>query len=316
MNSKSDFSYSTKIMFIKSLRRCLSLLMLTSMHTFRNRVQALPLVTTRCKLFPTTSPFATLNFPTVSSSELYSKQLSDVDNYTTGDSLQNLTVKELKEKIKQLNVPVKLSKLKLKSDCIDFLTQYYQTKSLENDEIAIEKEAETKIPAARRNRIRTMPRLDSSLGVEPNDDQGVSSPKDIIFEKVLKRYPPLRLLHESLEDENRVNDALSAHMHPSSYRSFTGLGEMDVRQKYHPMLASVTSSDLDLVTVGTASCVPGITRGVSCTALRLQWRRNNVNKMDAKGISTSNNTPSTGGIWIFDCGESTQVRTDEMLLCS
>lgn len=283
--------------------------MLTSIHTLRNRVQAFPFATTpRCKLYhPNISAFAPSIFPKVLSSELHSKNLSDVDNDLNGGSLKKLTVKELKEKIKQLNVPVKLSKLKLKSDCIDFLTQYYKTKSLGNNDIAVEKKLDNKSTPLRRTRIRTMPRLDSSLGVEPNDDQGVSSPKDIIFEKVLKRYPPLRLLYESSEDENNLNDALSAHMHPSAYKSFTGLGEMDVRQKYHPMLTNMTSSDLDLVTVGTASCVPGITRGVSCTALRLQWRRNQGNKMKGMGISAT--TPSTGGIWIFDCGESTQVRT-------
>jgi hypothetical protein len=81
---------------------------------------------------------------------------------------------------------------------------------------------------------------------------------------------------------------------------------MDVRQKYHPMLKDMTSSDLDLITVGTASCVPGVTRGVSCTALRLQWRRNN-NMKQQKG--NKGNDPVTGGIWVFDCGESTQVCT-------
>ena len=106
-------------------------------------------------------------------------------------------------------------------------------------------------------------------------------------------------------ERNDVDDDLSAHMQPNFYRTFTGLGEMDVRQKYHPMLKNMTSSDLDIITVGTASCVPGTTRGVSCTALRLQWRRNGGKK---EGDALKQNMPTTGGIWIFDCGESTQVR--------
>ncbi|GMH70362.1 hypothetical protein TrLO_g11142 [Triparma laevis f. longispina] len=56
----------------------------------------------------------------------------------------------------------------------------------------------------------------------------------------------------------------------------------------HPVLSSLPPSDLDVVFLGTASCSPSITRGVSCTALRLNWR--------------------SGGIWLFDCGESTQLQ--------
>ncbi|KAL7580217.1 hypothetical protein ACA910_012962 [Epithemia clementina (nom. ined.)] len=45
---------------------------------------------------------------------------------------------------------------------------------------------------------------------------------------------------------------------------------------------------MELIFVGTASCTPGATRGVSCTALRFQ-----------------------GGTWIFDVGECTQLQIQQ-----
>ncbi|GMI01835.1 hypothetical protein TrVE_jg3610 [Triparma verrucosa] len=63
--------------------------------------------------------------------------------------------------------------------------------------------------------------------------------------------------------------------------------ERSIRSQ-HPCLQSLPPSDLDVVFLGTASCSPSITRGVSCTALRLNWR--------------------SGGIHLFDCGESTQLQ--------
>ncbi len=53
----------------------------------------------------------------------------------------------------------------------------------------------------------------------------------------------------------------------------SGLGECDVRQAHHPILAGAAQIDKDGVFVGTASCTPGTMRGVSCTVLRLNWRR-------------------------------------------
>ncbi|KAL3907734.1 MAG: hypothetical protein SGILL_008754 [Bacillariaceae sp.] len=102
----------------------------------------------------------------------------------------------------------------------------------------------------------------------------------------------------------------------------TGLGENDFRQRYHPMLrrdkeqidhddstaapaaissttaasSPVMSGDMDLIFVGTASCTPSVTRGVSCTAMRLHMRQKQAGK---KGRA---------GTWLFDCGESTQLQ--------
>lgn len=113
-------------------------------------------------------------------------------------------------------------------------------------------------------------------------------------------YPPLKQIqnHQDNEKANhqRSNDTNQV---PQSSQAFTGMGELDIRQKYHPAVGNLSSSDLDIVTVGTASCIPGVTRGVSCTALRLQWRRNSKSKDGAT---------STGGIWIFDAGEGSQLQ--------
>lgn len=234
----------------------------------------------------------------------------------TEGSLKKLTVKHLKELIKELDPPVKTSHLRLKQDIIDFLLDQYNLKST-NDKSSIDrvsKESEQigvrvdneaiNTKGKHSKKLNRMPSIDADI--VPIVDDGTKqtlSPKDIIFEQVLNRYPPLRQL-QNLEENDKVKvkddagDPLSSRLS----QSFTGLGELDIRQKYHPALTNLSSSDLDIVTVGTASCIPGVTRGVSCTALRLQWRRNNNANEDGKINS------ATGGIWMFDAGEASQLQ--------
>ena len=138
-----------------------------------------------------------------------------------------------------------------------------------------------------------------SSETKTNSDLRKLSPKDVIFEEIMNMYPPLKQI-QNYHDNEKANHQRSndTNQVPQLSQALTGLGELDIRQKYHPALSNLSSSDLDIVTVGTASCIPGVTRGVSCTALRLQWRRNSKSKDGAL---------STGGIWIFDAGEGSQV---------
>eukprot|EP00581_Thalassiosira_minuscula_P017473 CAMPEP_0183711978 /NCGR_PEP_ID=MMETSP0737-20130205/7283_1 /TAXON_ID=385413 /ORGANISM="Thalassiosira miniscula, Strain CCMP1093" /LENGTH=831 /DNA_ID=CAMNT_0025940551 /DNA_START=47 /DNA_END=2542 /DNA_ORIENTATION=- len=169
----------------------------------------------------------------------------------------------------------------------------------------------------------------------------VLTPKDRIVLDVLNRYPPL---HESVLNACINTDDLSSmgnlpiegittaniehcDLSAINYVVPTDIGEDDIRHEYHPMMANATQSDLDVVFIGTASCTPGVTRGVSCTALRLNWRtssRVNINNNNNNNSNNNNHREKslgekqrsgtyvedrgpTGGTWLFDCGESTQL---------
>lgn len=241
----------------------------------------------------------------------------------TRAELQKLTVKELKERIKDLNSDVKISHLKLKKDLVDYLVAYNDetsehekvSSSLElNEPVSNPPNVDLLVPSSRsqRKKVLKMPPLTGKHEIlAENNSQSSNSPKDVLFEQVFSRYPPLRQFNEDTEAKEKVilegKDEVNAYekyTHSSSLNPFTGLGDLDIRQQHHPMLANLKTSDLDIITVGTASCVPGVTRGVSCTALRLQWRRSaNLKKNQGKDDGMV-----TGGIWVFDCGESTQLQ--------
>lgn len=113
------------------------------------------------------------------------------------------------------------------------------------------------------------------------------SPREMAAEQVLARYPPLRDLPT-----------------PASFSPAD-----DVRQLFHPIFTPMagTTSDMDLIFVGTASCTPGVTRGVSCTALRLNWRRRSY-LWNSQSNRLDNVDGFQGGTWLFDVGECTQLQ--------
>ena len=153
-----------------------------------------------------------------------------------------------------------------------------------------------------------------------------ASAKHKIYREVMDTYPPL---------SEYVDPNTFEYYDPLANSKPEGMGDEDIRHEHHPMLKGMRTSDLDVVFVGTASCTPGITRGVSCTALRLQWRRKkgqiegnkkndkkgqkggkgkNVRDMlspdgryDESGNGDFNGSDAAGRTWLFDCGESTQV---------
>jgi hypothetical protein len=125
-----------------------------------------------------------------------------------------------------------------------------------DDEVA----TETNIASSPPRPTRSMP-----LNMAPRQPQ--LSLKDALLKKVREMYPDA--VTEKMSDDNPV---------------------VDIRQTHHPIMAGRPLTDLDVVFLGTASCMPGITRGVSCTAIKLNWRR------------------SAASTWLFDVGECTQVK--------
>ena len=209
---------------------------------------------------------------------------------------QDKTVKELRDIAK--DYPDYSSKLRLKKDLLKFLAfqQQQQQRSATSINGSTGKRQQQQQKAQSKKRIRTMPSYQSNYGINGVDNEeddefstlpsgpyekasdvpinGIvntttvektvkKSKKDILTEFVLERYPPLR--------------PTSTDVAPADAKiKFDGVDMEDIRAQYHPMLTHLnkTSSDLELVLVGTASCCPSATRGVSCTAVRLNWRRN------------------------------------------
>lgn len=237
-----------------------------------------------------------------------------------------MTVKQLKVLMLEQGIPSRPGN-KLKKDVIDCIWDYYQNVGVDaTDEInadgndGIDADTESQHGFAKKKPVRMPPLGDfSTKEVDSIDEPYQLTRKDRIVLDVLDRYPPL---HEAIISEctaaertTSTNDAIESvtesnidqcELSTLMYDVPSGLAEHDMRQTYHPMLKNASQSDLDIVFVGTASCTPGVTRGVSCTALRLNWR--------SKSIYTEGNDSKTGvektrsmGTWLFDCGEATQL---------
>ena len=289
------------------------------------------------------------------------------DSSTT--DFESLTVKELKELVKEGPQPVQrglLSKLKRKQDLIDYLEQQQLQKeqqfngasrtpatisTLEDEDEDEDKDEDATSKSKSNSKANRMPLKMPSLDAETVDSldntneqqeqpsskqNGNLSRKDKIFEKVFERYPPIREEYEATlqaEAEAALAAAAAVQERDDDDDDQDEALPNDIRQRHHPIFQSIpshlTSCDMDIVFVGTASCTPGTTRGVSCTALRLNWKRRpsfqeppgQVNGQTVNGDATTSNRNSgsdtihspnsstfQGGTWLFDVGECTQLQ--------
>ena len=231
----------------------------------------------------------------ISSSSLF---FSTTPSSSLREKLESLTVKELRDLLDQSNIDTRgiRSKLKLKKDLIDFLDENLSNKSDHDpDNSTIENNSQTNYVEMQQTSSEKNqgPEVDASGKSSPSKPRATmpplpNNPKDALLEKVYRRYPGLRNLPNSTYAEEAE----------------------DVRRTHHPIFRGSrpnahTSADMDITFVGTASCTPSHTRGVSCTAVRLNWQRRGVYGYPGGG----DDAPSTfvGGTWLFDCGECTQV---------
>ena len=264
-------------------------------------------------------------------------QSSDVatEPITNRSQLEKMTVKELKVLMTEQGIPSRPGN-KLKKDVVDCIWDYYQNFDVDTDvkarTVSVDEKEESVNTATQPDAIASAPKRKMPIKMPPVGDISATdgtaaddeepyqlTPKDHIILKVLKRYPPL---HDAI-----VSSCLAAEVTTSSgdlienvteenidqcflstlpYDIPSGLAENDMRQTYHPMLVNATQSDLDIVFVGTASCAPGVSRGVSCTALRLNWRSKNV-YTEGNVVKTDWVDKGTLGTWLFDAGECTQL---------
>jgi len=196
-------------------------------------------------------------------------------------ALEQMTVKELRQVLKNADLQERglLSRLKRKQDLVDYLSQHLPQQQGDEAPTSDRINGETSISSNdTADQPKQVPRM--PLYMPPEEP---ASPKEVLFEHLYERYPPLKLADTSSGDD-----------------------DVDVRQIYHPMLRNATASDMDIIFVGTASCTPGTTRGVSCTALRLNWRRRCLPTSSITGRAPEYSC-FTGGTWLFDVGECTQV---------
>jgi ribonuclease Z len=246
---------------------------------------------------------------------------------TSRSQLDKLTVKELKTLMIEQGIPSRPGS-KLKKDFIDCIWDYYQNDvgvdGFQDDDAVENKVSNGKstvdaslASSTGRKKPAQMPPLDNVIPDETNEEPYKLTAKDHIVLDVLERYPPLHdaVIAGCLASERTTNNNNAAietitkgnieqcNLNALQYNIPSGLAEADMRQIYHPMLKNATQSDLDIIFVGTASCTPGMTRGVSCTALRLNWRSK---KVYTEGNDIRDNRGAMG-TWLFDCGEATQL---------
>lgn len=166
-------------------------------------------------------------------------------------ALEQMTVKELRQLLKDADLQERglLSRLKRKQDLVDYLSEHLPKNEASVDNVTLVVDANgingetttTPTTSSSDEPPKQQRRRMSPLNMPPEDP---ASPKEVLFEQLYERYPPLR--YDVSNNDVESNDD----------------NDVDIRQIYHPMLRNSTTSDMDVIFVGTASCTPGTTRYV------------------------------------------------------
>jgi len=193
------------------------------------------------------------------------------------NDLEKLTVVKLRSILKEFYPDIPQSKFRLKQDLISFLIENHLNAPNKKD---IDQTSKNNVQL--KNGKENIKLKNGKHGKQKRTRVAMApaKPKKDFFDQVV--YPGMEQseVPSDKDDDDEEKE--------------------DLRYTYHPIFRSLPSktSDFDISFIGTASCVPSITRGSSCTALRLNWRRGNA----------ENGGDFRSGTWLFDCGECTQLQ--------
>jgi len=249
----------------------------------------------------------------------------------------SLTVAELRTHIKDLGL--RQSDYKKKIDLVTCLKNQSRPKKEKNHDAEREFPRNGSSSASPSNssnhvskRLRRMPSSDAVNGQAVN---GQYSEQDQV-EKILKNRFPKDILPSQIQFLDGLSNLMGQDKDPRSlYHPIFNFPPVEDEEEEEDGDDAATikkpprrQSDMDLIFLGTASCIPGTTRGVSCLALRLNWKRGLGSIQSAKrraspkggedrrrrirpeggDRSGRNSSEGVGGTWIFDCGEGSQIQ--------